>query len=127
MRYVVTPDALGVNTSQPASLAGRASLLLLVALLAAGCCPRPAPEIRYVPQRIEVPVAAPLPQPPVFERQPLPAESIPEDAVPGEVIRLLVATILQLQGEVRIRDEALDAYRRPPRSAPAPAPELPPR
>ncbi len=103
----------------------RVALLLVV--LVGGCCPKPAPEIRYVPQRVEVPVAAPLPDPPVFERQPLPAESIPDDAPSGEVIRLLIATILRLQGEVKIRDEALDAYRRPPRTAPAPAPELPPR
>jgi len=104
-------------------------VVLLLAVLASGCYPKPAPEIRYVPQRVEVPVAAPLPEPPVFERQPLPAESIADDASPSEVIRLLVATILQLQGEVKQRDEALDAFRRPRRPAPAsaPAPEVPPR
>jgi len=104
----------------------RRGAMLLVVLIS-GCCPKPAPEIRYVPQRVEVPVAAPLPQPPVFERQPLPAESIPDDAPPGEVIRRLIATILQLQGEVKIRDEALEAYRRrlqtaPPVKPPAPIP-----
>jgi len=96
-------------------------LALLLLLAAGGCCPKPAPEIRYVTQRVEVPVVVPAPSPPVFERQPLPAESIPDGAPPQEVIRLLVATIVQLQGEVKLRDEALDAYRRRPRFAPAPA------
>lgn len=93
---------------------------VLLVVVVSGCCPKPPLEVRYVPQRVEVPVAAPLPEPTVFERQPLPADSIPDDAPPAEVIRLLVATILQLQGEVKLRDEALQAYRRPPRSQPAP-------
>ena len=97
-------------------------LALLLLLTASGCCPMSAPEIRYVPQRVAVPVTAPLPEPPVFERQPLPVESIPDDAPPGEVIRLLVATIVQLQGEVELRDEALDAYRRPQRQEPVSGP-----
>jgi len=102
--------------------------LLLLLLVTGGCCPKPAPEIRYVPQRVEIPVAAEVKEPPVFERQPLPADSIPDDAPPAEVIRRLVATILQLQGEVKLRDEALEAYRRatpvpePTSSAPSPAP-----
>jgi len=104
------------------------TLLLLLLVLAGGCCPKSPPEIRYVPQRVKVPVAVPVPEPPVFERQPLPVDSIPDDAPPGEVVRRLVATILQLQGEVRARDEALEAYRRatpvprPTSSAPPPAP-----
>ncbi len=109
------------------------SLALLLLLAAGGCCPKPAPEIRYVTQRVEVPVVVPAPAPPVFERQPLPAESIPDGAPPQEVIRLLIATIVQLQGEVKQRDEALDAYRRtrslrpaleslPTSSTPSPAP-----
>jgi len=93
------------------------TLLLLLLVLVGGCCPTSPPEIRYVPQRVEVPVAVPLPAPPVFERQPLHIESIPDDAPPQEVVRLLVATILQLQGEVMLRDEALDAYRRPQNTA----------
>jgi len=108
-------------------------LALLLFLAVHGCCPKLAPEIRYVTQRVEVPVVAPAPAPPVFERQPLPAESIPDGAPPQEVIRLLIATIVQLQGEVKLRDDALGAYRRaqslrpvpgslPITSTPSPAP-----
>jgi len=102
------------------------TLVLLLLVLAGGCCPKSPPEIRYVPQRVEVPVAAPLPEPPVFERQPLAVDSLPDDAPPAEVVRRLVATILQLQGEVRARDEALEAYRRPPTTTASPA-ASPPR
>lgn len=95
-------------------------LALLLLLAVDGCCPKPAPEIRYVTQRVDVPVVTPAPPPPIFERQPLPAESIPDGAPPQEVIRLLIATIVQLQGEVELRDEALDAYRRVRSLGPAP-------
>jgi len=98
--------------------------LLFVLLIAGGCCPKPAADIRYVPQRVEVPVVAEVPEPPVFERSPLPIESIPNDAPAREVIRRLVATIVQLQGEVEMRDRALDTYRRAP-SSPTPAVSLP--
>ena len=101
--------------------------LLLLLLVAIGCCPKPAPKIRYVPQRVEVPVVAEVPEPPVFERPPLPIESVPSDAPAREVIRLLVGTILLLQGEVAMRDRALEAYRRAPRSPPpAASPPAPP-
>ena len=98
--------------------------LLFVLLIAGGCCPKPPANIRYVPQRVEVPVVAEVPEPPVFERRPLPIESAPADAPAREVIRLLVGTILQLQGEVEMRDRALDVYRHAPRS-PTPAVSLP--
>ena len=97
----------------------------VLVVLVSGCCPKPAPEIRYVPLRVEVPVAVQPPAPPVFERQPLPVDSLPDNAPPAEVIRRLVATILQLQGEVKLRDEALSAYRRPSAAPPDPSPAAP--
>jgi len=102
-----------------------ALVLLLLLLSASGCCPKPAPEVRYVPHPVEIPVVVTAPEPPTFVRQPLPIQSVPDDAPAREVLRRLVATIVLLQGEVEMRDQALDAHREPRYSPSAVLPSRP--
>ena len=98
----------------PTGRAALAGALAALILTTAGCgwpCRPCQPEIRYLPQRVEIPVSAPVPPPPPFERPPLPIETIPDTAPPSEVIRRYAATVLLLIGEVEARDLALDVYR----------------
>jgi len=91
------------------------SLLLLAIALAfflSGCCPEQRPEIRYVTQRVEVPISVPCPAPPPDDPPLLAIEGLPPGAPPAEVIKAYAVTTEQLMGYSRQLEARLAAYRR---------------
>lgn len=86
-----------------------ATALLVATLMLMGCQTRVIRE----PFEVKVPVATQCPAPPQMEAfDPMTKQLTSKDvADPGYVAQIYRATVIQLMGEIRKRDQLLDAYR----------------
>lgn len=105
------------NQAKEERLVGWVAVAVALALLAllfflSGCCPEQRPEIRYVTQRVEVPVSVPCPAPLPLDPPILAIEGLSPGAPPAEVVKAYAVSTEQLMGYSRQLEARLAAYRR---------------